>query len=118
MSKNFSFPEPPPLKNGQVPVWSMVIKDMCDRHASGVAKYGTPLQANNGRDPLIDAYQEALDLCVYLRQEVEQRALLRADLAAVRAREQWTVCEDDSDPPLVPESLGHLCGRSPERGNV
>lgn len=43
-------------------------------------KYGTPLQANNGRNPLIDAYQEALDLCVYLRQEIEERSLLQAEI--------------------------------------
>lgn len=32
-----------------------------------------PLQAHNGRDPLVDAYQEALDLVVYLRQAIEER---------------------------------------------
>lgn len=39
----------------------------------GRRKYGTPLQAHNGRDPLVDAYQEALDLCVYLRQAIAER---------------------------------------------
>lgn len=41
--------------------------------AMGRARYGTPLQAGNGRDALVDAYQEALDLCVYLRQAIEER---------------------------------------------
>ena len=36
-------------------------------------EHGTPLQAHNGRDPLVDAYQEALDLAVYLRQAIEER---------------------------------------------
>lgn len=40
--------------------------------ADGRSKYGTPLQANNGRDPLVDAYQESLDLCVYLRQAIAE----------------------------------------------
>lgn len=39
----------------------------------GLAKYGTPLQANNGRDALKDAYEEALDLLVYLRQALTER---------------------------------------------
>jgi hypothetical protein len=32
-----------------------------------------PLQAHNGRNALIDAYQEALDLVVYLRQAIEEQ---------------------------------------------
>jgi hypothetical protein len=42
-----------------------VIEDMKARDHQGRAKYGTPLQAENGRDALMDAYQEALDMCVY-----------------------------------------------------
>lgn len=39
----------------------------------GREKYGTDLQASNGRDHLVDAYQEALDLCCYLRALIERR---------------------------------------------
>lgn len=55
-----------------MPIWELVIQDMQDRHESGIKKYGTPLQAFNGRNALIDAYQELLDLCVYLRQKIEE----------------------------------------------
>jgi hypothetical protein len=65
--------EPDPVKNDSRPVWELVIEDMYARDAAGREKYGTPLQANNGRDALVDAYQEALDLCVYLRQAIEER---------------------------------------------
>ena len=34
------------------------------RDAMGRAKYGTPLRVHNGRAPLVDALQEALDLMV------------------------------------------------------
>jgi hypothetical protein len=51
----------------------LVIQDMAARKALGIQRYGTPLQAHNGRDALLDAYQEALDLCVYLRQAIEER---------------------------------------------
>lgn len=51
----------------------LVVEDIRARKALGIARYGKPLRANNGRDPLVDAYQEALDLCVYLRQEIAER---------------------------------------------
>jgi hypothetical protein len=66
-------PEPAPIPNDRRPVWDLVIEDMRARDNAGRAKYGTPLQAGNGRDPLVDAYQEALDLAVYLRQAIEER---------------------------------------------
>ncbi len=66
-------PEPPPAPNERPAVWDLVIADMRARDDKGVRKYGTALQPFNGRDPLIDAYQEALDLCVYLRQAIEER---------------------------------------------
>ena len=65
--------EPPPIKNTQPAVWDLVILDMRERDNSGRSKYGTPLQPFNGRDALYDAYQEALDLAVYLRQAIFER---------------------------------------------
>jgi hypothetical protein len=65
--------EPPPVPNERTPIWDLVVADMQARNRSGTAKYGTPLQAHNGRDALVDAYQEALDLVVYLRQAIEER---------------------------------------------
>jgi hypothetical protein len=46
---------------------------MHDRDNLGRERYNTPLKTWNGRDPLIDAYQEILDLAVYVRQEIEER---------------------------------------------
>jgi hypothetical protein len=68
-------PEPAPVSNNHPAVWDMVIADMQERDRTGLAKYGTRLQPFNGRDPLVDAYQEVLDLAVYLRQEIEQRKI-------------------------------------------
>ncbi len=49
------------------------------RDRFGRAKYKTPLEAFNGRNALVDAYQEVLDLAVYLKQQiVEQETLQRA----------------------------------------
>ena len=63
-------PEPDPTKNEFPAVWDLVFADIIERDKKGKEKYGTRLQAFNGRKPLIDAYQEALDLVVYLRQAI------------------------------------------------
>ena len=70
-------PEPPPVPNDSPAIWDLVVADMQERDRDGLRKYGTRLQAGNGRDPLVDAYQEALDLAVYLRQAIEERASRR-----------------------------------------
>lgn len=66
-------PQPPPNKNTLPAIWDLVIADMVHRDQQGFEKYGMRLQPNNGRDALFDAYQEALDLCVYLRQAIYER---------------------------------------------
>lgn len=45
-----------------------LITDLQARKEFGTQKYGTPLRAHNGRNALLDAYQEALDLVIYLKQ--------------------------------------------------
>lgn len=51
----------------------LVQEDLQIRAEYGILTYGESLRADNGRDALIDAYQEALDLAVYLRQVIEER---------------------------------------------
>jgi hypothetical protein len=65
--------EPPPKQNNLPAVWDLVIADMHASDRMGEQKYGTRLQPHNGRDALRDAYQEALDLCVYLRQAIYEK---------------------------------------------
>lgn len=65
-----SKPEPEPTKSKSPAIWSLVMRDMAERDIEGRQRYGTRLQANNGRNALIDAYQEALDLACYLRQAI------------------------------------------------
>ncbi len=61
-----------PTQNNSEPVWDMVIRDMLSRKVAGLERYGTFLQAFNGRNPILDAYQESLDQAVYLRQMLEE----------------------------------------------
>lgn len=65
--------QPAPTPNDHTAVWDLVIADMEDRDALGENRYGTRLQPHNGRDALRDAYEEALDLCAYLRQAIYER---------------------------------------------
>ena len=59
--------QPAPTKNAHPAVWDLVVADMTARDKLGEKRYGTRLQPFNGRDSLRDAYEEALDLVVYLR---------------------------------------------------
>lgn len=62
-----SFQQPKPLRGKRVVV-DEVIADLKERKQFGVSKYGTPLMSHNGRNAMVDAYQEALDLCCYIKQ--------------------------------------------------
>jgi hypothetical protein len=61
-----------PIPNDQVSCQDMVIADIETRKALGISKYGTLLQPFNGRSFLQDAYEEVLDLAVYLRGKLEE----------------------------------------------
>ena len=50
-----------------------VSADLLQRRIFGLAKYGSLLQPGNGRDNLQDLYEELLDACVYIRNEIERR---------------------------------------------
>jgi len=56
-----------------LPLAHALIRDIEDRAKLGTEKYGEALRAFNGRDPLIDSYQEVLDGWVYLRQNREEK---------------------------------------------
>lgn len=78
-------PQPAPKPNAGAECWAAVIADMHERNAIGTAKYGTPLCVGDGRDALVDAYQEALDLAVYLKKAILERDEARAQSAALRS---------------------------------
>ena len=67
--------QPLPIPNDHESIHDMVARDIEDRKRLGLERYGALLQPNNGRNNLQDAYEEALDLCVYLRTEIEERKL-------------------------------------------
>lgn len=57
------------------PILKLVLDDLTERvEGRGSATYGRPMTTGDGRDALWDAYEEALDLCCYLRKEIQERA--------------------------------------------
>jgi hypothetical protein len=89
-------PEPPPTP-GTGDLWLDVIERTTDpvlrelyvaRRAQGLARYGVPLQRDNGRDHLCDAVQEAVDLVVYLEAAAQRE--LQAEAEGL-ARAVWDV---------------------------
>lgn len=71
--KEFYERQPEPIPNNLPAVWDLVLADMSKRDKVGRRRYRVPLQPHNGRDALQDAYEEALDLVVYLRQALYER---------------------------------------------
>lgn len=63
--------QPTPKGEGE-DIARLVRKDIEYRAEVGEEKYGERLKPFNGRSSLVDAYQEALDLCMYLRQLIEE----------------------------------------------
>lgn len=65
--------QPLPVVNDRPFVQDLVVADIEERKLHGIRKYGTALQSGNGRDMLQDAYEEALDLAIYLRGAIDER---------------------------------------------
>lgn len=87
--------QPPPIATDRRPAWDIVIEyvgkrrddnlygstgvvdrvlvDMRERDAVGRQRYGVPLTSGNGRNSLIDAYQELLDCVVYLAAALDEQ---------------------------------------------
>lgn len=66
--------QPMPIHNDGPSMHDLVREDLLERKAFGLRKYGTTLQAHNGRDPLKDLYDELLDAVVYTRQLIAERS--------------------------------------------
>jgi len=115
---SLSAPEPPPTQTAGPAIWDLVIADARDRDLIGQRKYGTRLRADNGRDALVDLYQELLDAVVYCRQEIEERTealepvALAPPLPEAVARDYLSRCEADT---VAGVDVTPPCGRNPLR---
>lgn len=96
-------PQPMPAGGEGPDIWALVVDDMKERNEVGRRKYGQTLRAGDGRDHLIDAYQECLDMAVYLRQEIEERRIEKEKIAKLldeKMNAAWQ--EMDAHPPWSP----------------
>lgn len=75
-------PEPKPTESPAI--WDLVIEDMRARDRLGRERYGVPLQCHNGREALVDLYEELLDAVAYTRQAVEEGRQLREEVERLR----------------------------------
>lgn len=73
-------------------VFTLLLNDIAERDRIGAAEYGGPLLPFDGRDSLRDAYEEVLDLAVYLRKELCERE------ARQREADANADADDDNDP--------------------
>lgn len=80
--------QPMPESNDRAFVQDLVIADIEERKEFGIRKYGTALQSGNGRDMLQDAYEESLDLAIYLRGMKDEDHHLELELIQTRRRLQ------------------------------
>lgn len=55
------------------PTWAYVIDDMVERNQMGKDKYNKYLTVSTEEDMLQHAYEEALDLAVYLKTQILKR---------------------------------------------
>lgn len=89
-----------PVVNDRPFVQDLVVADIEQRKAHGIRKYGTALQSGNGRDMLLDAYEEALDLAIYLRGAIDERDRESSDTEAA-------VCGADDGYGQCDRPVGH-----------
>lgn len=79
-------PMPTPGQQDVTPIARRMFVGILDaQEQKGIATYGTTLQTFNGRDALLDAMQEAVDLFQYVVQARIEMAALKEENARLRA---------------------------------
>jgi hypothetical protein len=70
----YRYPDNAPARQIFEPsIWDLVIADARARDKAGIQEYGAPLRKETPIDALRYAYEEALDLAVYLRKAIAER---------------------------------------------
>lgn len=98
--------EPLPVK-GNVVVVEAVIADHRERAEFGRAKYGRLLETNNGRNALVDLYQEVMDASLYAKQALMEYD----DIQTMALKQLWKpATENPSIPGNYPAILADPSG--------
>ena len=64
-----------------------VQRDLAERKRLGMVRYGKPLRLGytEGRNPILEAYQESLDKAVYLRWAIDEREAMQKRIAELES---------------------------------
>jgi hypothetical protein len=65
--------QPAPVKNDSPFIVDLVVKDLEARKQLGIERYGVALQAHNGRNTLLDLYEELQDAVIYIKGLLEEQ---------------------------------------------
>lgn len=85
-----------PTVNTEPDIQSRVIADIEKRRELGISRYGTALQPNNGRNALLDLYEELIDAVMYTKQRlVEQEGALTSE-QIIKALVSPGMCDSDT----------------------
>lgn len=77
------FVQEAPDQGVEAEIYQMVLHDVITRSEFGARKYGHALHVSANVDFLVNAYQEVLDLLIYLRAEIEKRKRIEAKTAEI-----------------------------------
>jgi hypothetical protein len=77
--------QPLPIGNDRPSMHDEMAKDLEARKQLGIKRYGQPLQPLNGREAVQDAYEESLDMSVYLRQLKYEHSVWAGELRETAA---------------------------------
>lgn len=71
----------------QIKILTQLYYDLVQRDKKGIQTYGHSLTTFNGRNSLQDAYEEVLDLAMYLKQKLEEdKHLLEKSISIINER--------------------------------
>jgi hypothetical protein len=112
--KSLVEPEPPPTKNHLPFMWPLAseefVKVAQERDDFGFRKYKTRLQPFNGRDALVDGFQEVTDAIVYLYQKRYEEQFTKPVVeAAIKFVNLSLQSGSDEGDPNVDEAFVELC---------
>jgi hypothetical protein len=95
MNNSESYKQTTPPKNGEIKVVDCVIEDFKNRSEMGKNKYNHYLETDNGRSALQDAYEEASDFCMYVKQLRLEFVKYKNILQSILNNKQDPICRDD-----------------------
>lgn len=84
-------------------IYDLVRRDLLHRESEDIQLHGGPRQPYTGSEALLDAYDSAIDQCIYLRTVIEQMSLGdgkfdKPEHRAARSKEPEESCPFDCGP--------------------